>query len=544
MARIIATGPTPRRPNIFGALGTAFGDSFSQEMERRAEAERTGAANLSLLEMQARAGGLDPSLPSVPAGGEAPLVLQPDVREQAQAQAGDPRLDILRQLKKDPSILADPTRFAAVTKLVNPPKPEDFNLGVNEARFSGVTGQEIARNEGPVKASSAIGDLYLDRKRGLIPEEDFLAVRQNLLDAGRKGLQIERVGNRLISVDPQTQAVKVLYTGPSEAGDGRDRKRDSRIQDYMGFGLSELDAMAVQDGKADLVRNPDGSYGVTYGDAENDANKRLENDRARAAFLRELNPELTEAQAFSVATGKRRVEVGNDGIPRLVDDLAGGASEISVQPAGGVDQGGLDPVGPPPGKSLWDLAEGATGPMAAAEAGLANVAGIVGIDVSTDILDKRRSFMLVTNDMIRAFSNNQRYPVGEADRVLATLSILPSLFKSPEALRANLETTDRYLSILEENTRRSAADPKMRDTRRGELRDKFREIRAFRKWLKVPGAVYAPEPGASPPASPAAPAGPEVNPDGTVNLTPEEFRALPPEERRRLMDAARKAKGG
>lgn len=527
MARIIATGPTPRRPNIFGTLGTAFGDSFSQEMARRAEAERAGSANLSLLEMQARAGGLDPSLPSVPAGGEAPLVLQPDVRERAQAQAGDPRLAILRQLKQDPSILADPTRFAAVTKLVNPPSPEPFTLSPGDVRFSG-SGQEIARVDKPVEASSAIGKLYQDFQNGLVSREDFTQTRQNLLEAGRAGMEIRSAGRQIIGVDPRTGVTKLLYTAPSEAGDGRDRKRDAEIDDYLGFGLDRVEATALVDGRAELRRKPDGSFEAVFKSDGADGEGSV-----RAQKIQDYQDEfgVSRAQAVRLADKLARIETTQTGQTRYVDVTTGDVIELEVRPS--------EPVGPvavAQDETLWAAAEGGTGLLSALEALGVRVGGQVGFNPDTEVLAKRRLLELATQDFIRAMSNNPRFPVGEQERIKREMAILPSVVDSTEALRAQMDTIDRYLSTLQEEARRGARDTLLPNSQRGEARLKEREVAAFRARLGVPRAPATEDGGADMP--------PELGSDGTVNLTPEQFKSRPPEERRRLIEAARKAQGG
>lgn len=154
-----------------------------------------------------------------------------------------------------------------------------------------------------------------------------------------------------------------------------------------------------------------------------------------------------------------------------------------------VEEDGRVIPGPEPGRTLFDLAERATGPMSAARSVLATAGAIAGMEPSERakaIINARQSMELASNDLIRSLSINPRFPVAEIQRIQREVQLQPAFFDDPEIMRERMRAMDEALRRRAAQAEADAQDRSLPTDLREEQRANSSAIRNFLATLGVP----------------------------------------------------------
>jgi len=252
-----------------------------------------------------------------------------------------------------------------------------------------------------------------------------------------------------------------------------DRRNRLETADQTG-GMTEANAIAhALQGSPELVRNVDvkGGIGLTgqYGDnaelASDDIMKALTTEAAAAGKPGVRDKKIADAMnvlglshADAIKYVDRYIEVKPNPVTGRLEvsdaiDLKGQKIAFTGEGAGAT----FPPA--PPGTSLAENQEFATGPASAINSFLATAKSMIGMDVTEReklTVQARQQFNAAINQLVKAFVENPRMPVAEQEWVRAEIKLLPAFFDDPvvalermKALKGNIERRlQRYEVIL------------------------------------------------------------------------------------------------
>lgn len=175
-----------------------------------------------------------------------------------------------------------------------------------------------------------------------------------------------------------------------------------------------------------------------------------------------------------------------------------------------------------------------TGPDAAFMRGANVVGGWLGADVGADETRAGQFVEATTQNLLRALSNNPRYPVGEMERLRQEINLNPQILDSNEAFRNRIVAIDTALRQRLRNEQRVANDPNMPADSREAAAQAASDISNYLEQLGAPrgngggGNVPTIEintPRGNQPAGEIPPVPEGVDPGDWQYMTPEE-RAL------------------
>lgn len=208
---------------------------------------------------------------------------------------------------------------------------------------------------------------------------------------------------------------------------------------------------------------------------------------------------------------------------------AGGTTAEPAAPGAAPSGTERQPSAQPP-RTLWQMAPQVTGVVPAVQEAVQGVTGQAGVNVAPEgLVTARQTFNNAQGELIRALSNNARFPVGEMERIRQEIAITPSAMTDPRSLRERMQSVDTYLRNRLQNEERAGTDPSLPVAQRQEARRAANDIRNFLAVLGVPREGEGTTEGRTPRSRqrseqgniPAAPAGVPEN----------VWRAMTPEER-------------
>lgn len=124
------------------------------------------------------------------------------------------------------------------------------------------------------------------------------------------------------------------------------------------------------------------------------------------------------------------------------------------------------------------------------------VGQIPGVPIVESVTRARQVLKTGMGEMRRGMAINQRFPVGEMERLEEEIEIKPSAWDSPEAMRARMRSIDKSLERRIEIFEADANDPSLPSDVRGDQRRNAGALRAYRELLAVPqGREGGPEVG-------------------------------------------------
>lgn len=205
---------------------------------------------------------------------------------------------------------------------------------------------------------------------------------------------------------------------------------------------------------------------------------------------------LSRAEAVEIADGIKRIELTEAGFARLINTRTGTVEEISIggaeradstvvkNLAAGADQISAESQIP---LTLWDAADDAAGLGPVLGELYADVVGqIPGMPIPEKIVDARSFYRQAVRSLVKALSNNPRFPVGEMKAIERAVDIEPGIFDSPPALRVKLRRLDKTLVDRIENEKRVASDPNSPTEMRVAASRAIEDMSNFRRLIGVP----------------------------------------------------------
>lgn len=225
----------------------------------------------------------------------------------------------------------------------------------------------------------------------------------------------------------------------------------------------------------------------------------------KIADLVNMYPRLGRAKAVALVDGHARIETDpQGGIVRWINEASGEVMELPI----GASSGGLPTSGPPSsapespdapeqpaspaGQTLYELAGIATGPVATAKAAAAFGVGFLpeGIRESgifpDATIEARQRFAAETQNVIRAISINNRFPVMEMERIRKEINVMPRFLDNPPMMRARMRGLDFTLEQRHADAMRDASDTSLPGETRRNARQSARGIENFRRQMGVP----------------------------------------------------------
>lgn len=159
---------------------------------------------------------------------------------------------------------------------------------------------------------------------------------------------------------------------------------------------------------------------------------------------------------------------------------------------------------PQTGQTMWDAAGLGTGPLSATAAGLSDISGMFGLPVAKKTIQARQRLKLDAQSMVRALSNNPRFPVNERKWLTDQLDLQPGIIDNPQAMRARMQAVDSQLRTWREQALRTANNPNMPVKTRAAQKQKAEEISNFLALLGVPQGTGSQRPATAAPSEPNA----------------------------------------
>ena len=114
---------------------------------------------------------------------------------------------------------------------------------------------------------------------------------------------------------------------------------------------------------------------------------------------------------------------------------------------------------PESGKTLWDLSTYATGPINTVAAALAIPLAWMGATPAEKIIGARQTFKTTNQDFIRALVNNKRYPIGEVNRIIEEINLVPTFLDDPKLMRIRMLSLHDSLSLRAAQAEADANNP-------------------------------------------------------------------------------------
>lgn len=136
--------------------------------------------------------------------------------------------------------------------------------------------------------------------------------------------------------------------------------------------------------------------------------------------------------------------------------------------------------------TLYELADKTAGAVSAVKDMYGRVAGQFGLPVPAETTKARQTMEVEKNALLRALSNNPRFPVGEMERLEKEINISPSMFDSPQSLKARMESIGQSLTRRLADEQRAAQDLTLPVEARKAALEAANNIRNFVARLGVP----------------------------------------------------------
>ena len=301
-------------------------------------------------------------------------------------------------------------------------------------------------------------------------------------------------------------------------------KDDARLNRYT---VEELESdPSIPPGFAQLARdgflveqNQHGMMVVSAAVApDNDPDKR----EARILDVMSLWSVDRKAAVSVVDPNIARIEIHPvNGNSLYVNNITGEVRELKINPQSGasIHGGGRSPAGggsspggaPSPGgspapaedseqsdldsrlagRTLYELAGIGTGPVSGAKQAASFGLGFLPEGMQEHVfpaetIEARSILEASTQALVRAFSNNPRFPEGEAQRILKGFRLDPRVLDNPAMMQARMRGLDYVLEQRQIDAYRDARDTDLPAESRRHARAFGREVENFRRQMGVP----------------------------------------------------------
>jgi len=191
--------------------------------------------------------------------------------------------------------------------------------------------------------------------------------------------------------------------------------------------------------------------------------------------------------AENIAYGRVDLQI-NDKTGRmvLIEEVTQKATEIPIELSAALKltKDGSLPITPK--NTLFKLAEHGTGIGSAAAAALDFGAAFAGFPTEMKATFARQTLKAEIQNLVRALSINQRFPLGEMERIRDDVSITPAIFDDPILMRTRMIALRDSLTERARNADIDGADPDNSDVLRESQKSNATHIRNFLVKLGVP----------------------------------------------------------
>lgn len=234
---------------------------------------------------------------------------------------------------------------------------------------------------------------------------------------------------------------------------------------------------------------PDGKL-IAENPRERDPATNQRGDRIAGLTSRLQNVVPNPAEvAADIVDGNIEVEVLEDGSVRLIDKIkaaSGRGMDAVVELPVGSLMGGDERVPPSPGSTLYSLADQAGGIAGAAKQVGAMLAGQFGVEAYPETLEAYQTIETAVSDMIRGMAINDKFPVGEMERLREEIKITPTIGNPGPVAKARMRSIDRSLRTRLSQFERDATDTTLSADIRNQQRTNGANIRNFLDLMGVP----------------------------------------------------------
>lgn len=177
--------------------------------------------------------------------------------------------------------------------------------------------------------------------------------------------------------------------------------------------------------------------------------KASEKDKEIDRYIRVLG--LSEEFAVKVAYGVYSVKPNAvTGEVQVIDEIGQVVQEIPVE------RDDVPTPSPEKGKTLWDLATYATGPINTVAAAFAVPLAWINMTPSNKVIAARQTFKTTNQGFIRALVNNKRYPVAEVTRIMEEINLVPTFLDDPKLMRVRMGALRDTLALTADQATRDA----------------------------------------------------------------------------------------
>ena len=237
--------------------------------------------------------------------------------------------------------------------------------------------------------------------------------------------------------------------------EGEDAARERKLKDYQElWGVSRKWAVAVADNKVKTEANP---------------------ISGRIQMTNQLDGSVTELDAAK-STGA---------MSAMMDGLS---DVLAVDEEDGIPMAIKRSSGAP---GLFAIAPLATG-IESSAAAVWNKIPIVGELYPAIQVEMARSYLKTsTQGLIRSLVLNERYPIGEQNRIRDELDIEPAILNNATALRSRMVSIHQYLSREMQANERVAADPNQPEAMRGNALRANNDIQKYLETMDMPHIVMS-----------------------------------------------------
>jgi len=165
-----------------------------------------------------------------------------------------------------------------------------------------------------------------------------------------------------------------------------------------------------------------------------------------------------------------------------------GADAVVELPVGSLTSGDARTT-PPRGQTLYELASQAGGIGGAAKEVASILSGQFGGQAYPETVEARQTIGTAVGDMVRSLAVNDKFPVGEMERLRDEIKITPSITNPGPVAQARMRSINRSLTTRLQQFERDARDPNLSAEVRNAQRTNAANIRNFVDLLGVPEKI-------------------------------------------------------
>jgi hypothetical protein len=198
-----------------------------------------------------------------------------------------------------------------------------------------------------------------------------------------------------------------------------------------------------------------------------------------------MTAEQAEIQARNIADGNIKIEVLPSGQVRSINLIT---NEVKELPISAVAPETLAVDGP---RTLFQMAEYGTGPGSYILNALSTISGVVGGPIAAKTVDARTALRLSTGELIRAMSLSRAYAVGEQERIIEQIQLLPAVLDNPEQLRQRMITVADSLKRASRQAEQNLSNPNLSPDIREDLQRTDTSVKNYLAVLGAPTIITA-----------------------------------------------------